>query len=75
MPRELRVTATVVLPDGTFERAAALVALKPIVETFKAGLTALSSGNEETHVAFEMSVVRPRGEKEPAVAAIEQKYP
>lgn len=25
MPRELRVTATVILPDGTFEEAAALV--------------------------------------------------
>lgn len=65
MPRELRVTATVVLPDGTFEEAAALVALQPIVETFRAGLTALSGGSEEIHVAFDMSVVRPRGDKEP----------
>ena len=47
MPRELRANVTVVLPDGTFEEAAALVALQPIVETFRAGLTALSCGYEE----------------------------
>jgi hypothetical protein len=65
MPRELRVNATVVLPDGTFEEAAALVALKPIVETFKAGLTACGSMDWEVGVTFDMAVVRPRGEKEP----------
>lgn len=69
MPRELRVNATVVLPDGTFEEAAALVALQPIVETFQRGLASFNEINEEIQVTFDMAVVRPRGEKEPANGA------
>lgn len=66
MLRELRVTATAVLPDGMFEEAAALVALQPIVETFRACLEALSDKNVTEEIHFDMLIVRPRGEKEPA---------
>lgn len=36
MARELRISATLRLPEGDFEEAASIVAMRPIVDAFRA---------------------------------------
>lgn len=58
MPRELRISATVKLPEGAFDEAAAIVALKEPVWMF---LEAIQKAGGE--VACDLVTPKVRGEK------------
>lgn len=56
MPRELRISAVVTLPDGVFEEARAIVDAKPILDR-------LNTEFEGAAVSFEIVTPKPRGAK------------
>lgn len=63
MARELRVSATVPLPDGVFEEADVLAKARPIVDRLKSEVAELGGA-----VEFEIVVPRPRTKaEEPAL--------
>ena len=58
MARELRISATLTLPDDPFEEADALTAIRPAIEAFQ---TAIEAGNGK--VTREVVVPKARGAK------------
>lgn len=56
MPRELRISAVVTLPDGLFEEAAAIVDAKPFMEF-------ISEKFPDVAVTFEIVTPKPRAAK------------
>lgn len=61
MPRELRISAVVTLPDGLFEAAAAIVHAKPFMESIREKFP-------DVAVTFEIVTPKPRGSKQDASA-------
>ena len=61
MPRELRISAVVTLPDGLFEEAAAIVDAKPFMDS-------LNEKFPEVAVTFEIVTPKPRGSKQDSSA-------
>jgi hypothetical protein len=62
MPRELRISATVSLPEGVFDEAAVLSAAKPVVDGFSDEIRKLGGV-----VEIEVVVPKPRGAKDAPV--------
>ena len=60
MPKELRVTAIITVPDGVFEEAAAIAAAQPAVLAFQAAL-AEAVGADNVRQDIELVTPRPRG--------------
>lgn len=56
MPKELRISAIITLPDGVFAEAAALCEAKPILDR-------LTTEFEEAAITYEVVTPKPRGEK------------
>lgn len=56
MPRELRISAVVTLPDGVFEEAEALVNARPILDRMKVEF-------DDAAITFEIVTPKPRGSK------------
>ena len=66
MAREFRLDLKITLPEGDFEEAAALVALKPTVEAFE---EALRKAGGDVALSYAVVAPRPRGtDKGDAVA-------
>lgn len=64
MARELRISATIRLPEGDFDEAAALVGIRPVIEAFRAEIEK-AGGEAECAVV----VPKPRGAKADGEAA------
>lgn len=60
MPRELRISAVIRLPDDPFDEAEALVRHRPAIDEFKEAI------GEAGEVEVEIVAPRPRGMKEAA---------
>jgi hypothetical protein len=60
MPKELRVTAVITVPDGVFEEAAAIAAAQPDVLEFQSAL-ADAVGADNVRQDIELVTPRPRG--------------
>ena len=56
MPRELRISAVVTLPDGVFEEARAIVDAKPILEQIQEAF-------QDAAITFEIVTPKPRAPK------------
>lgn len=57
MPRELRISAVVTLPDGVFEEAEALVNARPMITRLQADY------GDNAAITFEIVTPKPRGSK------------
>ncbi len=57
MPRELRISAVVTLPDGVFEEAEALVNARPMITRLQADY------GDNAAITFEIVTPKPRGGK------------
>ena len=60
MAREFRLDLKVTLPEGDFDEAAALVALKPVVEAFEETLRKVAG---EMALTYGVVTPKPRGAK------------
>jgi hypothetical protein len=62
MPREFRLNLTVTLPDGDFEEAEALVAIKPTVDAFQETLAKVMPSG--VSLTYGVVTPKPRGAKD-----------
>ena len=69
MPKELRITAVIIVPDGIFEEAAAIAATQPVVKAFRDALIA-AVGVENVRHDVELVTPRPRGVKDEPIAPV-----
>lgn len=57
MPRELRITAVIALPEDAFDEADMLTKMRPVLETLRASMP------DSGAVTHEIVTPRPRAEK------------
>lgn len=65
MAREFRLTLTVTLPEGDFDEAEALVALKPTVDAFEESIRKVAG---EVALFYSVVTPKPRADKGDPVA-------
>lgn len=59
MPRELRISATLTLPEGAFEEAETLTLVRPVLTEFETSFARLGGA-----VEFDVVVPKPRAAKD-----------
>ena len=65
MPKELRITTIITIPDGVFEEAVAIAKAEPFITAFHAALLDVVADDALRH-DVELVTPRPRGAKDDA---------